>query len=135
MESKDESASPRPAGIWQGGLDRALLDSALDCIISMDANGRVLEFNPAAERVFGYTRDQAVGQELASLIIPPALRDRHRAGLRRYLETGEGPVLGKRIEITGVRADGSEILVELAITPLHTGSEPIFTAYLRDITD
>jgi two-component system CheB/CheR fusion protein len=101
----------------------------------MDAAGRVLEFNPAAERVFGYTRDQAVGQELASLIIPPALRDRHRSGLRRYLETGEGPVLGKRIEITGIRADGSEIMVELAITPLHMGGEPIFTAYLRDITD
>src|SRR2546421_40490 len=57
------------------------------------------------------------------------------SGLRRYLETGEGPVLGKRIEITGVRADGSEILVELAITPLQMGTEQIFTAYLRDITD
>jgi two-component system CheB/CheR fusion protein len=134
MESKDEPASPRPPGI-HGGLDRALLDSALDCIISMDATGHVLEFNPAAERVFGYTRDQAVGQELASLIIPPAMRDLHRAGLRRYLETGEGPVLGKRIEITGVRADGSEILVELAITPLRIENELIFTAYLRDITD
>ena len=81
MESKDEPASPRPSGIRHGGLDRALLDSALDCIISMDATGHVLEFNPAAERVFGYTRDQAVGQELASLIIPPAMRDRHRAAI------------------------------------------------------
>jgi two-component system CheB/CheR fusion protein len=135
MEPKDEPASPRPSGIRHGGLDRALLDSALDCIISMDATGHVLEFNPAAERVFGYTRDQAVGQELANLIIPPALRERHRAGLRHYLETGEGPVLGKRIEITGIRADGSEILVELAITALRIENETIFTAYLRDITD
>ena len=135
MESKDEAASARSPGIRHGGLDRALLDSALDCIISMDATGRVLEFNPAAERVFGYTRDHAVGQELASLIIPPALRERHRAGLCRYLETGEGPVLGKRIEITGVRADGSEILVELAITALRIENDLIFTAYLRDITD
>lgn len=135
MEPENQPASPRPTQLWRSGLDRALLNSALDCIISMDSNGRVLEFNPAAERVFGYTREQAVGQELASLIIPPAMRDRHRAGLRRYLETGEGPVLDKRIEITGVRADGAEILVELAITVLRFENEPIFTAYLRDITD
>jgi two-component system CheB/CheR fusion protein len=134
MESKNEPASPHRSGTGQSGLDRALLDAALDCIISMDVTGRVLEFNPAAERVFGYTRDQAVGQELASLIIPPALRERHRAGLRRYLETGEGPLLGKRIQITGVRADGSEIVVELTITPLRIEKEIIFTAYLRDIT-
>src|ERR1700682_3076885 len=135
MQSKDQPPSSGPSDIPYGGLDRALLDSALDGIISMDASGRVIEFNPAAERIFGYTRDQAVGQELASLIIPPAMRERHRIGLRHYLETGEGPVLGKRIEITGVRADGSEILVELAITALRTGNQPIFTAYLRDMTD
>jgi two-component system, chemotaxis family, CheB/CheR fusion protein len=135
MEPKDEPASPRPADIQHGGLDRALLESALDCIISMDANGCVLEFNPAAEHVFGYQRDQILGQELATLIIPPACRERHRAGLRHYLETGEGPVLGKRFEITAIRADGSEILVELAITALRYEKEPVFTAYLRDITD
>ena len=130
MESKDEPASSSAPETGYGGLNRALLDSALDCIISMDAKGRVLEFNRAAERVFGYSRDEALGQELASLIIPPALRDRHRKGLQRYLKTGEGPVLGKRLEITGIRADGSEILVELAISALRS-----FTAYLRDITD
>lgn len=135
MESKEEPASPRSRDIRYGGLDRALLDSALDCIISMDANGCVLEFNPAAERVFGYKRDQVLGQELASLIIPPGFRERHRAGLRHYLETGEGPVLGRRLEVTAIRADASEILVELAITALRHGNEPVFTAYLRDITD
>lgn len=135
MESKNEPASPSPQDSWHAGLDRALLDSALDCIISMDADGRVIEFNPAAERVFGYTRAEAVGKELASLIIPPEMRERHRAGLRHYLETGEGPVLGKRLEVSALRADGSQILVELAITALRTGREPIFTAYLRDITD
>jgi PAS domain S-box-containing protein len=134
MEPKNESASPDPSNAGPGGLNRALIDSALDCIISMDASGHVTEFNLAAERVFGYKRDQAIGQELASLIIPPVLRERHRSGLRHYLETGEGPVLGKRLEITALRADGSQILVELAITALRTGSELIFTAYLRDIT-
>jgi two-component system CheB/CheR fusion protein len=136
MESeKEQASSPRRSRIPHGGLERALLDSALDCIISMDAAGCVIEFNPAAERVFGYSRDQAVGRELASLIIPPAMRDRHRDGLRHFLATGEGPVLGKRIEITGIRADGSEILLELAITPLRIENETVFTAYLRDITD
>jgi len=135
MESKDEPASPRSRDIQYGGLDRALLDSALDCIISMDANGRVLEFNPAAERVFGYKRDQVLGKELATLIIPPAFRERHRVGLRHYLETGEGTMLGRRLEVTAIRADGSEILVELAITALRHGNDPVFTAYLRDITD
>jgi two-component system CheB/CheR fusion protein len=135
MEPKDETASPHLSSIGHGGLNQALLNSALDCVISMDAGGRILEFNPAAERTFGYRRDQAVGQELASLIIPPGLRERHREGLRHYLETGEGPVLGHRLEVNALRADGSEILVELAITALRMGDEPIFTAYLRDITD
>ncbi|MEY2575068.1 MAG: hypothetical protein QOF80_555 [Verrucomicrobiota bacterium] len=135
MEPKNEPASPDSSNAGPGGANRALLDSALDCIISMDASGHVTEFNLAAENVFGYKRAQAIGQELASLIIPPELRERHRAGLRHYLETGEGPVLGKRLEVTAVRADGSPILVELAITALRSDAEPTFTAYLRDITD
>jgi two-component system CheB/CheR fusion protein len=135
MEPKTESAFPLPRETGQGGLDRALIDSALDCIISMNATGHIVEFNPAAELVFGYTRDQALGQELASLIIPPEFRDRHRAGLAHYLETGEGRVLGKRLEVSALRADGSRILVELAITAVRTGNQPVFTAYLRDITD
>jgi two-component system CheB/CheR fusion protein len=135
MESKNEPASGLSSDIRPGGLDRALLESALDCIISMDARGVVVEFNPAAERTFGYTRDQAVGRDLAELIIPPPFRERHRAGLRHYLETGVGPVLGKRLEVQAIRSDGSEIQVELAITALQTGKEPVFTAYLRDITN
>ena len=95
MEPNEHPTSGLGSETWHASLNRALLDSALDCIITMDANGRVLEFNAAAERVFGYSREQAVGQELASLIIPPALRERHRKGLRHYLETGEGPVLGQ----------------------------------------
>src|SRR2546428_12213064 len=116
-------------------LYRGILDNALDCIITIDASGRVLEFNPAAERVFGFSRQEAVGQELAQLIIPPRMREQHRRGLAHYLKTGEGPVIGKRIEIAGVRKDGSEILVELTITALKIDHEPLFTAYLRDITE
>ncbi len=116
-------------------LNRAILSSALDCVIIMDAQGRIIEFNPAAEQTFGYTRAHAVGQELAELIIPPELRERHRRGLAQYLATGEGPVIDRRIEIAAMRANGTEILVELAITAFRLDDIPVFTAYLRDITE
>ena len=101
----------------------------------MDAAGRVREFNPASERVFGFTRAEAIGQELAELIIPPRSRERHRQGLAHYLKTGEGPLLGKLIEIEALRRDGEEILVQLGITALEVDGAPIFTAYLHDITE
>jgi len=123
-----------PAGTLEA-LGRTFLDSALDCIITMDASGRVQEFNPASERVFGFSRSEAVGKELAELIIPPRLRERHRQGLARYLKTGEGPLIGKLIEIEALRRDGSEIMVTLAINATQVNGSPIFTAYLRDITE
>ena len=113
----------------------AILESALDCVITMDHKGRVVEFNPAAEETFGYARADAVGKEMAALIIPPAYRDQHRQGLANYLATGEGPVLGKRLELTGIRADGTEFPVELAITRIDQPGPPMFTGYLRDITE
>jgi PAS domain S-box-containing protein len=112
----------------------AILDSALDCIVAMDHEGRITEFNPAAERTFGYRRDQAVGQRLAEVIIPVSLRKRHRLGLTHYLETGQSQFVGKRLELTAVRADGSEFPVELAVTRIPTDGPPSFTGYLRDIT-
>ncbi len=136
MKSKPRSGNGRTdADNTLEMLYRGIVDNALDCIITIDADGRVREFNPAAERVFGFTREEALGKELAELIIPPRMREQHRRGLARYLKTGEGPVIGKRIEIAGMRKDGSEILVELAITAVKIDSAPIFTAYLRDITE
>ena len=113
----------------------AILNSALDCIMTMDHEGRITEFNPAAERTFGYRRDQVIGQQLADVIIPASLRERHRRGVARYLVTGEAPVLGRRMEMTAVRADGSEFPVELAITRIPSDGPPSFTGYLRDITE
>jgi PAS domain S-box-containing protein len=112
----------------------AILQSALDCIITMDYNGRVVEFNPAAERTFGYARDDVVGRTMAELIIPPSLRDRHAGGLARYLATGTGPILGQRLELMAMRADGSEFPIELAVTKVELPGEPLFTGYLRDLT-
>ncbi len=113
----------------------AILDTALDCIITMDALGRVVEFNPAAERTFGYRCADVLGRELSELIIPEALRAAHRRGLAHYLATGEGPVLGKRFEVLALRADGTEFQVELAITRIAADGPPLFTAYLREISD
>jgi PAS domain S-box-containing protein len=113
----------------------AILDSALECIVTIDHEGWITEFNPAAERTFGYCRDEALGQQLADLLIPPALRERHRQGFARYLATDEARVLGKHIEMTAVRADGIEIPVEIAITRIPLDGPPSFTGYLRDITE
>jgi PAS domain S-box-containing protein len=113
----------------------AILEAALDCIISIDSESRVLEFNPAAEETFGYKKAEALGRQLPDLIIPPDLRERHYAGMKRYLETGEGPVLGRRVELHGMRSDGSIFPVELAITRLAHEAPPVFTAYIRDLTE
>jgi PAS domain S-box-containing protein len=112
----------------------AMLETALDAIIGMDHTGCITEFNPAAEQMFGYCRAAALGKEMAELIIPPALREEHRRGLRRYLATGVGNMLGKRLEITAIRADGSEFPIELSITPIPTDGPPRFTGFIRDIT-
>ncbi len=114
---------------------RAMLESALDAVVTMDHRGHVMEWNPAAERIFGYAKSKALGRDMAALIVPPSLRDEHRRGFARFLETGVGTMLDRRIEITGMRADGSEFPVELTITRIDTSSEPVFTGYLRDITD
>jgi PAS domain S-box-containing protein len=113
----------------------AILDSALDCIVTIDHEGRIAEFNPAAERVFGYRQDEVVGEHLSDVIVPPSLRERHRRGFARYLATGEARVLGKRIEMTALRADGSEFPIELAITRIPLDGPPSFTGYLRDLTE
>ena len=116
-------------------LHRAMLDAALDCVVMMDDRGRVLEFNPAAERTFGYRAAEAIGAEMAELIVPPAARSRHRAGLERYLRGGNPVVLDRRLEVTGMRRDGSEFPVELTITRIDLPGPPRFTGYLRDITE
>lgn len=113
----------------------AMLETALDCVIGMDHRGIVTEFNPAAETTFGYTREEAIGRELAALMIPERLRNQHRQGLERYLRTRQGHVLDGRIELMGLRSDGSEFPVELAITRIPGRGTPQFTAHLRDITD
>lgn len=114
----------------------AILQSALDCIITMDTAGRIVDFNPAAERTFGYAASQVVGQELADTIIPEGYREAHRRGLARFLSSSKSNMLGQRIELEAQRADGSVLPVELAISvSLGRDGSPFFTGYLRDITE
>ncbi len=113
----------------------AILESALDAVIMMDHAGRIVEFNPAAEAMFGYSRSQAVDQVMGDLIVPSALRDAHTRGLKRFLATGEEKVLGKRLELTAMRADGSEFPCELAITRIPHPGPAMFAGYVRDITE
>ncbi len=112
-----------------------IIKTALDCIVCMDHRGRITEWNPAAEATFGYRREEAVGRDLAETIIPPQLRERHRAGLANYLATGKGLILGRRIEIVALRRDGSEFPAELSIIPIAMADPPAFTGYIRDITE
>src|SRR3990172_9391335 len=114
---------------------KAMLEGALDCIIAIDHQGKILEFNLAAERTFGYTLDQVIGKPLADLIIPPHLRERHKQGLKHYIATGEGPFIGKAVEVTAMRADGTEFPAELAITSIGQKWPPMFLGHLRDITE
>jgi len=116
-------------------LKTAIIQGALDCIIEIDHEDRILEFNPAAEQTFGFRREDVLGQKLVDLIIPQSLRERHRQAMAHYLATGEGPILGKRIEMTGLRADGTEFPIELTVIRSPLEGPPMFTAYLRDITE
>jgi len=114
---------------------RGILESAMDCIITMDHEGLVVEWNPAAETTFGYTQSEVKGRNMADFIIPPHLRNQHQHGLARYLAGGEARVLGKRLELSAQRRDGVEFPIELTITRIESKGAPMFTGYLRDITE
>ena len=113
----------------------AIFDSALDSIISIDHAGNIIEFNPQAERTFRYNRDDVVGRPMADLIIPARLREKHRQALIRYLATGQGSIVGQRVELTAMRSDAMEFPVELSLTAISTKARPMFTAYIRDLTE
>jgi PAS domain S-box-containing protein len=114
----------------------AILNAAFDCIITMDGSGHIVEVNAATETTFGYTAQELVGRELAEVMIPPgALRDGHRRGLRRYMETGASRMVGHPVELTAMRADGSVFPVELAVTRPDLPGPALFCGYVRDVTE
>ena len=114
---------------------RLIIDTALDAVITIDQDGQIAQWNDQAEAIFGWTRAEAVGQRLSKLIIPPDLRAKHELGLKHYSETGEGPVLDKRIEFTAQRRGGHNFPVELTIHALKANNKVSFAAFVRDITE
>jgi two-component system NtrC family sensor kinase len=113
----------------------AVIRAALDGIIVTDGAGRVLQFNPAAEAMFGRRRADVLGRSIGELIVPPHLRERHRVGMERYLAGHAPRVIGRRVEMEAMRADGSVFPIELAITDTAVGGERFFTASIRDLSD
>jgi len=114
---------------------RAVLEGAHEAFIAMDARGVIIDWNPAAEATFGWSRQEAVGRMLADTIIPARYRVSHRRGLQRYLRTGEGPVLGQRLELEALHREGFEFPVELTISARRSGDIELFNAFLHDIGD
>jgi PAS domain S-box-containing protein len=112
-----------------------MLEAALDAVVVMDHRGRILDWNHAAETTFGYRAHEAIGKDMAELIVPPHLRPSHRRGLARFLETERAVILDKRLELAAVHKNGAEFPVELTITRIGLPGAPTFTGYLRDITD
>lgn len=132
-EGRDERASGAT-------FTRSILDTAHEAFVSMDAAGRIVEFNRAAERTFGYAREEVVGRELAEVIIPERFREAHRAGLRRFLATGERGILDRRAELTARHRDGHELPIEITISCDHeddarADGPPAFHAFLHDISE
>ncbi|HMA16906.1 MAG TPA: PAS domain S-box protein, partial [Thermoanaerobaculia bacterium] len=113
----------------------AVIEAALDAIITIDASGLVLEFNSAAERMFGHSRNTVFGRPMAEVVLPPPARERHREGLARYLATGKSAILDRTLQMTGMRADGSEFPIELTVTRLPSDGPPVFTGYVRDVSE
>ena len=113
----------------------AIVRGALDAHISMDDRGTIVTWNPQAETIFGWPAGEVIGRHVADVIVPPLQRDAHRHGLQHFLETGEGPILNRRLELVALRRDGTEVAVELAVAPIRLGQSWIFSAFIRDISE
>lgn len=114
---------------------QATIDSALDGIISIDSQSRIIEFNPAAEAMFGYKAEDIIDHDMAELIVPPTYREQHRAGMARLLRTGEPRILEQRLELEGWHAEGRTFPIEITVVPILNEDGATFTAFVRDITE
>jgi PAS domain S-box-containing protein len=114
---------------------RRILETSLDAVVSMDAHGFVRYWNTPAEAMFGWTSSEVIGEDLADLIMPERFREAHRRGIKRFLVTGRGPILGRRIETTGLRRDGREFPIELSVVALVADGVHTFNAFISDITE
>ncbi|MCG7908872.1 MAG: PAS domain S-box protein [Candidatus Thiodiazotropha taylori] len=113
----------------------AIVENAMLAVITIDEHGKVVEFNPAAVEIFGYEKERAIGSNLADLIIPKSMRQAHKKGLQHFMDTGDTRVLGKRMELSAMRADSSEIPVEMSISSNRVGGSSYLTAFITDLTE
>ena len=113
----------------------ALIDGAPDAVIVIGADGRVMRWNARAEAMLGWRADEAVGELLAELIVPPPMRDAHEAGLERVVRTGESRLIGRAVELEALRSDGALVPVELTLARLDNGSDPAFVGFVRDLSE
>ncbi|HEU5182062.1 MAG TPA: PAS domain S-box protein [Candidatus Polarisedimenticolia bacterium] len=113
----------------------AILDTALDAIITIDQAGIALEFNPAAEQLFGHRREEVLGRNILELIVPPEEQQKIREGLQKFFLTGESPLAGRHVEMPAMHRDGTRFPVEFAVSRIQTTGPPAFTAYIRDLTE
>lgn len=113
---------------------RLIIDNALDAVVVMNTSGLITSWNPQAEVIFGWKNKEVIGKKMSEVIIPLYYREAHEKGLKKFLETGEGPVFNKRLELTAIHQDGHEFPVELTVSPMKLGEEYIFSAFIRDIT-
>lgn len=114
---------------------RRIIDSARNAFVAIDSRGNISDWNPEAEATFGWSRKEVLGRELATTLIPPQYRDDHRHGLARFLETGHGPLIDQRVEVTALRRDGREFPIEITISCVREGDSCFFYAFLYDITE
>ena len=137
-QTQQETARARAAEAAQRESEartRMIIEAALDAVIVIDVEGRVTEWNAQAHTMFGWSREEVIGESLSSKIIPVQYRDAHEAGLKRYLQTGQGLVINRRIDLTARHRDGHEFPVELSISPTRIAGTYSFSAFVRDVTE
>lgn len=113
----------------------AIAQASLDALITIDSAGKIIEFSPVAEKMFGYERSEVLGVPVSEIVIPSHLRQAHEDGMKKYHKTGQGPVINTRIEVPAVRRNGEEFPAELTVVPMEIGGEKLFTAFVRDISE
>lgn len=124
-----------PPAKYNEALITTIMNASLDALITMDLNGFVLEWNKAAEQMFGFTRKEAIGQDLSQLIIPSSYRAQHRYGLKRWAQNRTSTVLNQRLEVKAINSENLEFPVEITVVPVETDKGFIFTAAIRDLTE
>jgi PAS domain S-box-containing protein len=112
-----------------------IIDTALDAVITMNAGGMITSWNGQAALMFGYSASEVIGQRMSEVVMPARYRSAHETGLRKFLLTGEGPILRRRIEVSAIRRDGAEFPAELQVVPMRLGHDWVFSAFIRDITE